>query len=85
MSSPSAERSFGFAGYQDRKHAEWALHEGYLSVLELKKEGRLGGRGFGIYPMDLWNRIFSSLDPAPHWFPIITVSMTHGFGTRSPL
>jgi L-galactose dehydrogenase len=49
--------------YQDRKHAESALHEGYLSVLELKKEGRIGGVGFGIYPMDLWKRIFSSLDP----------------------
>jgi len=49
--------------YQDRKHAEAALHEGYLSVLELKKEGRVGAVSFGIYPMDLWKRIFSSLDP----------------------
>jgi L-galactose dehydrogenase len=49
--------------YQGRKHAESALHEGYLSLLELKREGRIGGVSFGIYPMDLWKRIFSSLDP----------------------
>jgi L-galactose dehydrogenase len=48
--------------YQGRKHTEWALTEGYESVLELKREGRIGGVGFGIYPMDLWKRIFSSLD-----------------------
>jgi aryl-alcohol dehydrogenase-like predicted oxidoreductase len=48
--------------YQGRKHTEWALTEGYESVLELKREGRIGGVSFGIYPMDLWKRIFSSLD-----------------------
>jgi len=48
--------------YQDRKHAEWALTEGYDSVLELKREGRIGAVSFGIYPVDLWKRIFSSLD-----------------------
>ena len=48
--------------YQGRKHTEWALTEGYESVLELKREGRIGGVSFGIYPMDLWMRIFSSLD-----------------------
>jgi len=48
--------------YQGRKHTEWALTEGYESVLELKREGRIGGVSFGIYPMDLWARIFSSLD-----------------------
>jgi L-galactose dehydrogenase len=48
--------------YQGRKHAEWALSEGYESVLELKREGRIGGVSFGIYPMDLWVRIFSSID-----------------------
>ena len=47
--------------YQGRKHTEWALSEGYESVLELKQEGRIGGVSFGIYPMDLWVRIFSSL------------------------
>ncbi|MGO9305992.1 MAG: aldo/keto reductase [Candidatus Korobacteraceae bacterium] len=48
--------------YQGRKHTEWALTEGYESVRELKREGRIGGVSFGIYPMDLWMRIFSSLD-----------------------
>lgn len=48
--------------YQGRMHTEWALAEGYESVLELKREGRIGGVSFGIYPMDLWTRIFSSLD-----------------------
>jgi L-galactose dehydrogenase len=48
--------------YQGRKYTEWALTEGYDSVLELKREGRIGGVSFGIYPMDLWMRIFSSLD-----------------------
>jgi L-galactose dehydrogenase len=48
--------------YQARKHTEWALHEGYNSVLELKREGRIGALSFGIYPMDLWKRIFSSVD-----------------------
>jgi L-galactose dehydrogenase len=48
--------------YQNRKHTEWALTEGYESVQELKREGRVGGVSFGIYPMDLWKRIFASLD-----------------------
>jgi L-galactose dehydrogenase len=48
--------------YQGRKHTEWALTEGYESVLELKREGRIGGVSFGIYPIDLWAKILSSLD-----------------------
>jgi L-galactose dehydrogenase len=48
--------------YQDRKHTEWALTEGYDSVLGLKQEGRIGAVSFGIYPVDLWKRIFTSLD-----------------------
>lgn len=48
--------------YQDRQHTEWALTEGYESVLELKSEGRIGNVSFGIYPMDLWKRIFSTLE-----------------------
>jgi aryl-alcohol dehydrogenase-like predicted oxidoreductase len=48
--------------YQGRKYTEWALKEGYDSVLELKHQGRIGGVSFGIYPMDLWLRIFSSLN-----------------------
>jgi aryl-alcohol dehydrogenase-like predicted oxidoreductase len=48
--------------YQNRKHAEWALSEGYEAVQELKREGRIGNVSFGIYPMDLWKRIFTSID-----------------------
>ncbi len=48
--------------YQGRKHTEWALSEGYESVCELKHEGRIGAVSFGIYPMDLWKRIFSTID-----------------------
>lgn len=48
--------------YQGRKHAEWALGEGYESVCELKKEGRAGAVSFGIYPTDLWERILRSLE-----------------------
>ena len=47
--------------YQNRKHTEWALAEGYDALQELKREGRIGGVSFGIYPMDLWIRILSSL------------------------
>lgn len=48
--------------YQGRKSTEWALTEGYEAVLELKKQGRIGGVSFGIYPMDLWKRIFTTLE-----------------------
>jgi len=47
--------------YQGRKHTEWALAEGYEAVCELKREGRIGGVSFGIYPLDLWQRILRSL------------------------
>jgi len=45
--------------YQGRKHAEWALTEGLAAVQELKREGRIGAVSFGIYPIDLWHRIFN--------------------------
>jgi len=48
--------------YQNRIHTGWALSEAYESVQELKREGRIGNVSFGIYPMDLWRRIFSTLD-----------------------
>lgn len=47
--------------YQHRKHTEWALTEGVEALLELKKQGRIGNVSFGIYPMDLWHRIFNTL------------------------
>jgi aryl-alcohol dehydrogenase-like predicted oxidoreductase len=31
-------------------------------VQELKREGRIGAVSFGIYPMDLWRRIFDTLE-----------------------
>lgn len=43
--------------YQDRRHTEWALSEGLEAVHELKREGRIGAVSFGIYPVDLWQRI----------------------------
>ncbi|MEI8376327.1 MAG: aldo/keto reductase [Planctomycetota bacterium] len=48
--------------YQGRKHAEWALTEGLAAVQELKREGRIGAVSFGIYPIDLWHRIFNDYD-----------------------
>lgn len=48
--------------YQNRTHTEWALSEGYEAVCELKKEGRTAAVGFGIYPMDLWQGIFTEVD-----------------------
>ena len=48
--------------YQGRRFTESALSEGYEAVSELKREGRIGAVSFGIYPMDLWKRIFTSLD-----------------------
>jgi aryl-alcohol dehydrogenase-like predicted oxidoreductase len=47
--------------YEDRRHTEWALSEGFEAVSELKREGRIGAVSFGIYPMDLWYRIFTTL------------------------
>lgn len=48
--------------YMNRKHTEWALSGGYEALQELKREGRIGAVSFGIYPMDLWKRILTSLD-----------------------
>jgi aryl-alcohol dehydrogenase-like predicted oxidoreductase len=48
--------------YQHRQHTEWALSEGLATVHELKREGRVGAVSFGIYPMDLWHRIFANYD-----------------------
>lgn len=48
--------------YQRRQHTEWALTEGLETVRELKREGRLGAVSFGIYPLDLWQRIFTEYE-----------------------
>jgi aryl-alcohol dehydrogenase-like predicted oxidoreductase len=47
--------------YQNRRHTEWALTEGVAALVELKLEGRIGNVSFGIYPMDLWHRLFNTL------------------------
>lgn len=44
--------------YQHRVQAEQALTTGLEAVHELKREGRIGAVSFGIYPLDLWQRIF---------------------------
>ncbi len=48
--------------YKNREYTERALSEGYETVCELKREGRIGAVSFGLYPMDLWRRIFASLE-----------------------
>ena len=48
--------------YQGRQHTDWALNEGLAAVRELQREGRLGAVSFGIYPMDLWHRIFNDYE-----------------------
>jgi L-galactose dehydrogenase len=55
--------------YQNRRHTEWALDEGFATLHALKREGRIGAVSFGIYPMDLWHRIFCDYD--------IDAAMTH--------
>jgi aryl-alcohol dehydrogenase-like predicted oxidoreductase len=78
--------------YQNRKHTEWALTEGLDTVHQLKKEGRIGAVSFGIYPMDLWHRIFENyiIDAAlvhNHYclndtslLELLTVAKTKGIG-----
>ena len=48
--------------YQNGQHTEWALTEGIETLHELKRQGRIGNVSFGIYPMDLWHRIFSDYE-----------------------
>jgi len=48
-----------------RQHAEWALDEGLATLHALKKEGRIGAVSFGIYPMDLWQRISATTTLMP--------------------
>jgi L-galactose dehydrogenase len=48
--------------YLGRRHTEWALDEGLNSLMELRREGRIGAVGMGIYPLDLWRRILTDYD-----------------------
>ena len=45
--------------YGDGKNIEWALDEGLSALHALKKEGRIRAVSCGIYPMDLWHRVFN--------------------------
>ena len=47
--------------YQQRRYLQQAWTEGVDALLALKHEGRIGAVSFGIYPMDLWHRIFQEL------------------------
>lgn len=47
--------------YQQRRYLQQAWTEGVDALLALKNEGRIGAVSFGIYPMDLWHRIFEEL------------------------
>lgn len=47
--------------YQGRRELDSALTEGYETLVELRRQGRIGGVSFGIYPMDLWHRILDEL------------------------
>ncbi|MFU8892743.1 MAG: aldo/keto reductase [Luteolibacter sp.] len=48
--------------YQGRSKADWALGEGFPTLVKLKEEGRIGAVSAGIYPLDLWQRV---IDEAP--------------------
>ena len=48
--------------YQDGRHVEQALGEGLRTLHDLKRAGRIGAVSCGIYPMDLWHRVFRDAD-----------------------
>ena len=43
--------------YQRFSKTESAFAEGFPALMALKEEGKVGGVGAGIYPMDLWHRV----------------------------
>lgn len=49
--------------YEGRRHTAWALGEGLDTLRELKRAGRIGALGFGMYPMDLWRRVLAECSP----------------------
>ena len=46
--------------YGDRRHTEWALHEGIETLQRLREEGRISAIGIGMYPPDLWERVLKT-------------------------
>lgn len=47
--------------YHHRQNVEWALNEGISTLFDLKREGKIGNVSCGIYPIDLWQRIFANV------------------------
>ena len=47
--------------YQGRECMEQAFSEGIETLLELKKEGRIGAVSVGIYPLDIWRRVITTM------------------------
>jgi aryl-alcohol dehydrogenase-like predicted oxidoreductase len=45
--------------YDKGRYTEWALEEGLATLHTLKQEGRIRAVSCGIYPMDLWHRVFA--------------------------
>jgi len=45
--------------YQRRAMTESAFADGFPALVELKREGRIGGVSAGIYPLDLWLRVIA--------------------------
>lgn len=43
--------------YQRFSRTESAFNEGFPALAALKEEGKIGGIGAGIYPMELWRRV----------------------------
>jgi L-galactose dehydrogenase len=48
--------------YERQRYADQALTEGYETLVELKRRGRIGAIGAGIYAMDLWKRTLLETD-----------------------
>ncbi len=48
--------------YENGRHADQALSEGFDTLAELKNRGRIGAIGAGIYAMDLWKRTLLETD-----------------------
>jgi L-galactose dehydrogenase len=48
--------------YEDGRHVERALHDGFATLQALKAEGRVRAVGAGIYPLDLWKRVLCDVE-----------------------
>ena len=48
--------------YQNERNADWALTEGLDTLHDLKREGRIGAIGIGMYSIELWKRVLVNYD-----------------------